>query len=193
MSWMCDPSPALSNHERILSNTNGQLVVRPARSDDSAAVRQMVYGVLREYGLAPDPRATDADLDDLEGCYIARGGRFDVLVSEAGEVLGSVGLYPDPHEPGTVELRKMYLHPSVRGNGWGKRLLEHALAHARRMGFTRMTLETASVLREAISLYVRYGFQPRPERPKSCRCDQTYALDLASGPDEPAAAAGGDR
>jgi putative acetyltransferase len=154
------------------------LHLRAATNTDGVAVREMVYGVLREYGLKPDPAATDADLDDLEASYVRRGGRFDVLVSAGGQVLGSVGLYPDPHEPGTVELRKMYLHRSVRGQGWGKRLLEHALDEARRMGFRRMRLETASVLKEAIALYVRYGFRPCTATQKSCRCDQTYALDL---------------
>ena len=157
-----------------------QLRLRIVSNADSAAVREMVFGVLGEYGLKPDPRATDADLDDLEATYAARGGRFDVLVSESGEVLGSVGLYPDPHDPATVELRKMYLHRSVRGRGWGRRLLEHALAEVRRMGFRRMTLETASVLKEAISLYIRHGFRPYDTEQKSCRCDQTYVLELTS-------------
>ena len=157
----------------------GEVHMRPATNADAPAVREMVYGVLREYGLTPDPAATDADLADVERSYAAQGGRFNVLVSsQTGKVVGSVGLWPDPHDKGTVELRKMYLHRSVRGRGWGKRLLEHALAEARRMGFRRVILETASVLKEAIALYVRYGFRPSPAAQKSCRCDQTYVLEL---------------
>ena len=47
----------------------------------------------------------------------------------------------------------MYLHKSQRGRGLGKFLLDSALAQARELGFTRVTLETASVLKEAIALY----------------------------------------
>ena len=43
--------------------------LRPATNADSAAVKAMIFGVLIEYGLKPDPACTDADLDDLEGNY----------------------------------------------------------------------------------------------------------------------------
>ena len=40
--------------------------------------------VLAEYGLAPDPDRTDADLADLEGNYLRSGGVFRVVVSAEG-------------------------------------------------------------------------------------------------------------
>jgi len=72
----------------------------------------------------------------------------------------------------------MYLHRDYRGRGLGKWLLEHALAEGRRLGFKRVTLETASVLKEAIRLYEAYGFQPYRPTHLSCRCDQAYSLNL---------------
>lgn len=136
----------------------------------------MVYTVLREYHLRPDPECTDADLRDIEQAYLARGGTFCVLETQDGHIIGAYGLYPT--DRATCELRKMYLRRDYRGRGLGKRLLEDALAEARRLGFRRVTLETASVLTEAIALYESYGFLPyRPEH-LSARCDQAYALDL---------------
>lgn len=152
--------------------------LRPATNADAPAIRDLVFSILREYHLAPDPASTDADLNDIESSYHARGGRFDVLVASDNTIIGSVGLYPT--EPGAVELRKMYLHRDHRGRGLGRLLLEHALAEARRMGFGRVTLETASVLKEAVSLYTRFGFRPYQTCHCSARCDQTYCLDLTS-------------
>jgi len=57
-------------------------------------------------------------------------------------------------------------------------LLEDALAKARQLGFARITLETASVLKEAIRLYESYGFKPYTPDHLSRRCDQAYVLDL---------------
>ena len=150
--------------------------LRPATSADGPAVRDLVFGVLREYGLKPDPADTDADLNDIEASYLARGGLFQVLETPDGRIIGSVGLYP--LGPGVCELRKMYLAPAARGQGQGRRLLEHALAAARARGFRRIVLETATVLKEAIALYRRYGFQPYQADHVASRCDQTYALDL---------------
>ena len=72
----------------------------------------------------------------------------------------------------------MYLHSSYRGKGFGKLLLESALSQARRIGFKKMTLETASVLKEAISLYKSYGFIEYEPEHLSSRCDQAYILEL---------------
>jgi putative acetyltransferase len=136
----------------------------------------LVYTVLEEYGLEPDPESTDADLRDIEQSYFVQGGTFQVLVEENGSIVGAYGLYRLGGH--TCELRKMYLHRDCRGKGLGKRLLDDALAKARELGFGRVVLETASVLREAIALYERYGFTPyRPDH-LSARCDQAYVLVL---------------
>lgn len=151
--------------------------LRGATRADATALRELVFGVLREYGLEPDPAGTDADLDDVEVSY--RGGIFDVVEDSSGRLVGSVGLHPI--DAATCELRKMYLAREVRGRGLGRNLLEHALARARALGFRRVVLETATVLSEAIALYRRYGFERYVPAQLSKRCNEAYALDLADG------------
>jgi len=150
--------------------------LRPANNKDCGKVTELVYGVLREYGLKPDPVATDVDLKDIEQSYLKQGGVFYVLVEADGAIIGAYGLYPIDEQ--TCELRKMYLHSSYRGKGLGKLLLEDALEKARRIGFKKMTLETASVLIEAISLYKSYGFIEYEPEHLSSRCDQAFMLEL---------------
>ena len=58
--------------------------LRGATNEDGDAVRDLVFGVLAEFGLAGDREGTDRDLDDIVGNYVDRGGRFDVLVSRRG-------------------------------------------------------------------------------------------------------------
>ena len=136
----------------------------------------MVYGVLKEYDLKQDPACTDADIKDIESSYFGRGGTFFVLETEDGSIIGAYGLYPV--EEKTCELRKMYLHKAHRGKGLGKFLLEDALSKARQLGFERMILETASVLKEAITLYKSYGFIEYNPQHMSSRCDQAYLFEL---------------
>lgn len=155
-----------------------RLTLRPATNHDRPAIEHLVFTVLREFGLNPDPADTDADLQNIEATYLKSGGSFDVLISPAGQILGTVGLYPVSSD--TCELRKMYLDQSVRGQGHGRVLLDHALARARALGFSRVTLETAEVLEKAIRLYEAYGFRQYTAAHRSCRCDRTYCLDLRS-------------
>ena len=151
-------------------------MIRAATNHDAPRIRELVFSVLRAYGLQPDPAATDADLQDIEANYHHRGGYFAVLQDESGAVVGSYGLYRLSAD--VCELRKMYLDPTCRGKGLGKQMLEDALARAKQMGFKRMVLETASVLREAISLYRKYGFVPCRAEHLSSRCDQAFEKEL---------------
>jgi len=150
--------------------------LRPATNADREQVRDLVYSILGEYGLKPDPEFTDADLEDIKKSYFARGGVFYVLEAEDSSIIGAYGLYRMSDD--TCELRKMYLHRDYRGKGLGKRLLEDALTRARGLGYTKVVLETASVLKEAIALYLSYGFVPHEPDHLSARCDQAYILEL---------------
>jgi putative acetyltransferase len=150
--------------------------LRPATNADCEQIRSLVFGVLGEYGLKPDPASTDADIKDIESSYFSRGGTFLVLEAEDGSIVGAYGLYP--MEEHTCELRKMYLHKAHRGKGLGKALLDDALARAGQLGFRKMVLETASVLKEAIALYKKYGFVEYTPDHLASRCDQAYYLEL---------------
>lgn len=151
---------------------------RSAVNADREGVQALVFGVLAEYNLAADPAKTDRDLSDIEASYPARGGCFEVLENVAGDLIGCYGLYPLRDD--ICELRKMYLRSDFRGRGLGKMIMRRALNQARKLGFRRVELETASVLKEAIALYESFGFRPfRPEH-LSSRCDSAMFLDLTS-------------
>ncbi len=150
--------------------------LRRASNEDREEVTRLVYGVLKEYGLEPDPDATDADLKDIERSYFTGGGTFLVLEDRDGSIIGAYGLYPLENQ--TCELRKMYLEKSHRGKGLGRLLLDSALAEARKLAFRTMTLETASVLKEAIALYESCGLVEYEPDHMSTRCDQAYMLEL---------------
>ncbi len=72
----------------------------------------------------------------------------------------------------------MYLRRDLRGRGLGRLMLERALQQARSLRFTRVQLETASVLKEAIRLYESFGFRVIEPEHMSARCDCAMALDL---------------
>lgn len=150
---------------------------RPATNADIEAVKKLVFGVLAEYNLKPDEEGTDADLRDIETNYIKRGGVFEILEDAVtGEMLGTVGLYPIDDQ--TIELRKMYFDKRLRGRGAGKKTLERMIRAARKLGYRKIHLETASVLKEAIGLYKKYGFRPSTEGMNAERCDQAFTLKI---------------
>ena len=150
-----------------------------ADASQGPALQALIVAVLTEYGLVPDLAGVDADVLDIEQHYRRGGGEF-FAVYRAGQLVGTMGVAAVAAD--SCALRKMYLHPSVRGLGLGRRLLTLAEQTARSRGYRTMQLETASVLKEAIALYERNGYRVQCGAPHVGRCDRIYrkALEQAS-------------
>lgn len=79
-----------------------------------------------------------------------------VLGLAGGEVAacGAVDLL----DADTAEIKRMWVAPSERGAGVGRRLLARLEDEARRAGRSRVVLDTNGVLAEAIALYRSRGY-----------------------------------
>src|SRR4029079_7952801 len=63
---------------------------------------------------------------------------------------------------GLVELKRMYVKPAERGNGFGKLILEALEEEARALGAARVVLENSVAQPESIGLYQRAGYEEIP-------------------------------
>ncbi len=74
-----------------------------------------------------------------------------------GEIVGCGGICR--LGDGVAELRRMYVSPSARGLGIGRRLLAELERRAAELGYAAIRLETGFRQREAIGLYESAGFR----------------------------------
>ncbi len=79
-----------------------------------------------------------------------------------GELLGVAALKQLSADHG--EIKSMHTAEAARGQGIGRRLVEHLLAVARERGYDRVSLETGAgpAFAPARELYARAGFAPCP-------------------------------
>jgi putative acetyltransferase len=137
-----------------------------------------VAEVLAEFGLTFGTGSpTDDQLRGLPGSYRDHSGMFWVAFLD-GALVGTAGVFPITEEHGTFELRKMYLRPTTRGLGIGKRLLQTCIEWTRAHGGTRIGCDTIDAMTRAIAFYEASGFVRDDTQMRAERCTRGYRLDL---------------
>jgi GNAT superfamily N-acetyltransferase len=79
------------------------------------------------------------------------------IIESDEQLIGTITLTKVSVE--TAQLRWFYVLPEYHGRGLGKLLMEKLLEFAGRKGYREITLGTVDSLKEAISLYKKYGFK----------------------------------
>ncbi len=108
-------------------------------------------------GVYAEPGATHFSLDPGE---VAGGRGAFLIVYQEGSPVGCGALRLLEAE--TAELKRMYVSPSARGRGLGRRLVAALEAEARALGVRRLVLETGVRQAAALALYRAAGFHPIP-------------------------------
>jgi putative acetyltransferase len=99
----------------------------------------------------------DQELAALPGDYAPPGGRL-LLAEYKDQLAGCVALHK--LEPGSCEMKRLYLRAQFRGKGLGRALAERVIAEARQIGYQRMRLDTVGpVMKDAVAMYRKLGFQ----------------------------------
>ncbi len=139
---------------------------------DVEEVRELFHEYAASLSFALDFQDFDRELDELPGAYAAPHG---ALLLARGE--GCVGLRPIDET--TCEMKRLYVRPSARGTGLGRRLAEAIVAEARRLGYSHMRLDTVPEMDTAQSLYARLGFREiAPYRPNPVPGARFLELEL---------------
>jgi putative acetyltransferase len=92
----------------------------------------------------------------LKAEHVAPGTGLFVIAREDGQAVGCGALRR--RDATTVEVKRMYVEPAVRGRGVAREILDHLESAARAMGAGRLVLETGIYQEEAINLYRGAGF-----------------------------------
>jgi GNAT superfamily N-acetyltransferase len=137
-----------------------QLLIEPATIDDLPQLADLLFDLFsHEADFIPN---RDKQIRGLR-LILEQPSRGRIFVLRSGpKIIGMINLLItiSTAEGGFVLiLEDLIVHKDHRGQGYGSRLLEHALGYARAKDFLRITLLTDKLENSARSFYEQHGFQ----------------------------------
>jgi ribosomal protein S18 acetylase RimI-like enzyme len=134
-------------------------IIQADREGHLRAARTLFEEYAASLGIDLDFQGFAEELAGLPGDYAPPAGRL-LLAFDAGQLAGCVALR-DLGE-GICEMKRLFVRPGCRGSGAGRVLARAVIAEARRIGYTRMRLDTLPSMERARSLYQSLGFREIP-------------------------------
>ena len=102
------------------------------------------------------------------------------VIEKKNEIVGSMAIVE--HSKTEAQLRWLLLHPDIRGQGLGKKLMDDAIAFCRAKDYSSIFLWTEDLLKPAAKLYKSKGFQLTEEKTHEIwgteLTEQRYGLKL---------------
>jgi ribosomal protein S18 acetylase RimI-like enzyme len=119
----------------------------------------------------------EKELQSLQTMYAPPQGIL-LLATEKQEIMGSVGIraLPEAGEK-ACEMKRLFIRPSYRGKGLGRKLAKEVLGRAKKLGYEHIYLDTLYQMEKAISLYKSLGFKETKKYYNNPRND-TYYLTM---------------
>lgn len=164
--WRWEMKRPRSVAEDVVSTTPVSITRAELTSDVALALIRALNAELS--AVYSEPGANHFALDPAE---VAGGHGAFLVIYREGEAVGCGAVRRLDQE--TAELKRMYVVPSARGAGLGRRLVDALEAEARALGARRLVLETGVRQHAAQALYAATGFRPIPLYGEYCLSPDT--------------------
>jgi ribosomal protein S18 acetylase RimI-like enzyme len=128
---------------------------RPTVPADVPGIHNLIAGIYAQYDCVFDVERDERHLLEPGPYFRSHGGEFWV-VEKDGHIVATVAvlLHDD-----AGELKTLYVHPSLRRQGWGRRLTKLAMDYTRQHGKTKMILWSDTRFTDAHRLYRSMGYR----------------------------------
>jgi len=135
------------------------LLIRKIKPEDNPLIEQIIKDIFPEFNMPLVGTAFEDD--ETPNMFESYQGEKEMyfIIEDNGVVVGGGGIKPlRDSENNICELQKMYFSPTIRGKGFGKKMFDICMQAAKKFGYKKCYLESASQLKAAIHIYENSGF-----------------------------------
>jgi predicted N-acetyltransferase YhbS len=145
-------------------------LIRDARPADRAAIEAVTLAAYEQYAAVLPAALWEAYRQNIVATLAEARPAAQIVAEAEGAVVGAVLLYPAgslmagpgggaTRTLGWPEVRLLAVTPAARGSGVGRRLMEECVRRSRLTGAGALTLHTTDMMRVAMQIYERMGFE----------------------------------
>lgn len=149
---------ALNRYLKIMEKAS-PMELRPARSpEDLKATADLFSAYVTSLGRDLGFQDFNNEVNTLPGKYAPPNGELLVACDHQGNIVGCVAVRPLQFDD-CCEMKRLFVTPSGRGFGLGRKLVDAILDTASSLGYREIRLDTLSSMHKATELYEKSGFK----------------------------------
>lgn len=136
------------------------MIIRSINKSDNKSLSIILREVLVEMEIPKKGSAyEDPELDKMFEAYQNPRSIYYVIEYK-NQILGGAGISELRESTGDIcELQKMYFHKSIRGKGFGNKMINKCLTFAIKSNYSKCYIETMPNMIKAQKLYLNKGFE----------------------------------
>ncbi|MBL6677326.1 MAG: GNAT family N-acetyltransferase [Flavobacteriaceae bacterium] len=136
------------------------MIIRSINKSDNKSLSIILREVLVEMEIPKKGSAyEDPELDKMFEAYQNPRSKYYVIEYK-NQILGGAGISELRESTGDIcELQKMYFHKSIRGKGFGNKMINKCLTFAIKSNYSKCYIETMPNMIKAQTLYLNKGFE----------------------------------
>ncbi len=131
-------------------------IIQAMSPQDFAIAGQFILDYFQEFEETLSYQNIEEEVADLQELYRPPDARLFLL--QVGNVPAGCVIARRFSED-AIEMKRMYINPRHRGQGYSQALLDMVIGTARSMGVRRILLDTEPNMKNAIALYEKNGFR----------------------------------
>lgn len=154
-----EDGPSSGSRETVTADRTGVFVAdTDGERDDAFTVRQSVF--VDEQGVDQDLEYDEYDDPGADATHFVAYAAGDPIGAARLRSAGDVDLPSGSGDRSVGKVERVAVAADRRGDGWGRRLMDAVEAHAREVGFDRLTLHAQTHVR---GFYERFEYEAHGE------------------------------
>lgn len=131
------------------------MLIRTFKSPDTSHIRNLIRTIFRQEFESDQKAYPETDLEDISQSYGGLRETFFVL-EDNGRIVGTAGVKEDSNS--SALLRRFFVHPSCRGQGYGSMLVGMAIEFCKINGYKHIVFRSTNRMAQANRLLGKIGF-----------------------------------